>query len=196
MGLLQHHLGRLHNPCLSAWCGMPATPTAPALALEVHPDLLVQQLINGLTIGGFYALVALGYTMVYGVLKLINFAHGDLFMWGAYVGWVALTFILGSAFKTGLLAIVPVTVVILVARALLGITIERAPTAHCAPPAGWPPIISALGAAFILESASRNIWGASYKIYPAAAAPRRHRHRRRRPCASPRSSPSWSAASS
>ena len=51
-------------------------------------ELFVQNVINGLTIGAFYVLVALGYTMVYGVLKLINFAHGDLFMWGAYLGWV------------------------------------------------------------------------------------------------------------
>ena len=51
---------------------------------------LLQQLINGLTIGSFYALIALGYTMVYGVLKLINFAHGDLFMLGAYLGLVTL----------------------------------------------------------------------------------------------------------
>jgi len=51
-------------------------------------DLFVQNVINGLTIGAFYALVALGYTMVYGVLKLINFAHGDLFMWApTWLGW-------------------------------------------------------------------------------------------------------------
>ena len=54
-------------------------------------ELLAQNLLNGLTIGAFYALVALGYTMVYGVLKLINFAHGDLFMWGAYLGWTFLS---------------------------------------------------------------------------------------------------------
>jgi branched-chain amino acid transport system permease protein len=51
-------------------------------------EIFVQNVINGVTIGTFYALVALGYTMVYGVLKLINFAHGDLFMWGAYLGSV------------------------------------------------------------------------------------------------------------
>lgn len=54
-------------------------------------ELLAQYLLNGITIGAFYALVALGYTMVYGVLKLINFAHGDLFMWGAYLGYTGLT---------------------------------------------------------------------------------------------------------
>ena len=61
---------------------------------------LTQQMINGITIGAFYALVALGYTMVYGVLKMINFAHGDLFMWGAYLGLTGLT-LLGGVFASG-----------------------------------------------------------------------------------------------
>ena len=51
---------------------------------------VLQQLVNGLTVGGIYALIALGYTMVYGVLRLINFAHGDLCIFGAYIGLVAL----------------------------------------------------------------------------------------------------------
>jgi branched-chain amino acid transport system permease protein len=135
-------------------------------------ELLIQQLINGLTIGGFYALVALGYTMVYGVLKLINFAHGDLFMWGAYVGWVALTFILGSVFKTGLLAIVPAVVFLVLTIGIIGITIERIAYRPLRTSGRLAPIISALGAAFILESASRNIWGASYKVYPPELLPR------------------------
>ena len=50
-------------------------------------DTFVQQLINGLTIGSIYALIALGYTMVYGILRLINFAHGDIYMLGAYAGF-------------------------------------------------------------------------------------------------------------
>jgi branched-chain amino acid transport system permease protein len=54
-------------------------------------DVFVQQTINGLTVGGIYALIALGYTMVYGVLRLINFAHGDLSVLGAYVGLVVLS---------------------------------------------------------------------------------------------------------
>ena len=58
-------------------------------------ELLAQNILNGVTIGAFYALVALGYTMVYGVLKLINFAHGDLFMWGAYLGYTGFTLLAG-----------------------------------------------------------------------------------------------------
>ena len=59
-------------------------------------DIFFQQLINGLTIGSLYALVALGYTMVYGVMKLINFAHGDLVAFSAYVGLTILTQFYGS----------------------------------------------------------------------------------------------------
>ena len=54
-------------------------------------DTFVQQLINGLTIGSIYALIALGYTMVYGILRLINFAHGDIYMVGAYAGFILAT---------------------------------------------------------------------------------------------------------
>ena len=58
-------------------------------------DILLQQLANGLILGSFYALVALGYTMVYGIIKLLNFAHGDIYMAGAFVGWVALGYFAG-----------------------------------------------------------------------------------------------------
>ena len=54
-------------------------------------DLVLQQVINGVTIGAIYSLVALGYTMVYGIIRLINFAHGAVFMWGAYAGMFLLT---------------------------------------------------------------------------------------------------------
>ena len=71
-------------------------------------DIFLQQLINGLTIGSLYALVALGYTMVYGVMKLINFAHGDLVAFSAFVGLTIYTQILGE----GITAIVAVVTVL------------------------------------------------------------------------------------
>lgn len=61
-----------------------------------------QQLINGLSLGSIYALIALGYTMVYGIIKLINFAHGDIYMLGAYIGFMAIT-VLGVGFFPALL---------------------------------------------------------------------------------------------
>jgi len=65
--------------------------------------IILEQLLNGLTIGSFYALIALGYSMVYGVMKLINFAHGDLFALGSYLGYTLLVF--GSTYVTATLGI-------------------------------------------------------------------------------------------
>lgn len=134
-------------------------------------ELFVQQLINGLTIGGFYALVALGYTMVYGVLKLINFAHGDLFMWGAYLGWFGLTVVFAALVKTGLLSIVPAVVLLLLTIGIVGVTLERVAYRPLRRSGRLAPVISALGVAFILQSVARNVWGASYKVYPPELLP-------------------------
>ncbi len=134
-------------------------------------EQFIQHVINGLTIGAFYALVALGYTMVYGVLKLINFAHGDLFMWGAYLGWTVLAG-LGALFaRSGVWALAPTFVLAMVSVALLGVLIERVAYRPLRRASRLAPIISALGAAFVLESVARNVWGASYKVYPPELLP-------------------------
>jgi len=134
-------------------------------------EQLIQHLINGITIGAFYALVALGYTMVYGVLKLINFAHGDLFMWGAYLGWTVLAGAGALLAKTGPALLAPTFVLAMVSVALIGVLIERVAYRPLRRASRLAPIISALGAAFVLESLARNIWGASYKVYPASILP-------------------------
>jgi branched-chain amino acid transport system permease protein len=134
-------------------------------------ELFVQQLINGLTIGAFYALVALGYTMVYGVLKLINFAHGGLFMWGAYLGWMGLTVALTAVFQNSVFALIPVVIGVMVTVGIMGVLIERVAYRPLRRAGRLPPIISALGVAFILESVARNVWGASYKVYPPGLLP-------------------------
>jgi branched-chain amino acid transport system permease protein len=131
----------------------------------------IQHMINGVTIGAFYALVALGYTMVFGVLRLINFAHGDLFMWGAYIGWTALSMLLGAAVGSGPLLIIPAFVAAMVTIALIGVLIERVAYRPLRRASRLAPIISALGAAFVLESVARNVWGASYKVYPSGLVP-------------------------
>ena len=130
----------------------------------------LQQMINGITIGAFYSLVALGYTMVYGVLKLINFAHGDLFMWGAYVGLTGLNVVLALLAQTSPLAILPAVVVVMVTVALVGVLVERVAYRPLRTAGRLAPVISALGVAFILQSLARNIYGASYKTYPAGVA--------------------------
>ncbi len=132
---------------------------------------LIQQLINGVTIGAFYALVALGYTMVYGVLKLINFAHGDLFMWGAYLGLTGLSALLALLAQTSAWAILPVVIIVMVSVALIGVLIERVAYRPLRTAGRLAPVISALGAAFILESLARNVYGASWKTYPAGITP-------------------------
>lgn len=129
-------------------------------------EKFLQQLINGMTIGGFYAVVALGYTMVYGVLKLINFAHGDMFMWGTLAGWGLLTGALASQTDKDAVAILTVSVLIVAFIGMMGMTIERIAYRPLRTAGRLSPIISALGAAFILESVARNVSGASYNTYP------------------------------
>ncbi len=132
---------------------------------------LLQQLINGITIGSFYALVALGYTMVYGVLKLINFAHGDLFMWGAYIGLTGLSVLVALLAQGGPGMIFPVAVIVIVTIALVGVLIERVAYRPLRSAGRLAPVISALGTAFILQSLARNVYGASWKTYPPGLVP-------------------------
>src|SRR3954464_8427593 len=87
-------------------------------------DSFLQQLINGISLGSIYALVALGYTMVYGVLRLINFAHGDVYMLGAYFGYFISRWLKG-VFPSGLLDTAAVMLLSMAACALIGVLIER-----------------------------------------------------------------------
>lgn len=133
-------------------------------------DLVLQQTINGLTMGAIYAIVGLGYTMVYGIIRLINFAHGAVFMVGAYVGLSMLEFLGGAHPAIG---IVPALLLALVIPALvcagLGFAMDtfvyrklRARRAHL-----LIPLIAALGISLILETSSMLIWGKEFKVYPA-----------------------------
>jgi branched-chain amino acid transport system permease protein len=132
-------------------------------------ELLPQQLINGLTIGSVYALIALGYTMVYGVLQLINFAHGDLFMLGAMVA----VFVLAGMAVTEPLALsvaVPIlAAVFLVCMAVvaaLGVTIERLAYRPLRTAGRLSPLISALGVSVFLENATMNVVGPGPRFFP------------------------------
>ncbi|MBC7781785.1 MAG: branched-chain amino acid ABC transporter permease, partial [Proteobacteria bacterium] len=88
-------------------------------------DIFLQQLINGLVLGSIYALVALGYTMVYGILGLINFAHGDIVMVGALTALTVITGLAGGAVPVPLILGLALLAAVLVCMAL-GLTIERA----------------------------------------------------------------------
>jgi branched-chain amino acid transport system permease protein len=135
--------------------------------------VIVEQLINGLTIGSFYGLIALGYSMVYGVLKLINFAHGDFFALGSYIGYTLLVF--ASGFVTthvglwgGLLVTVAVAALCL---AVVGVLVERVAYRPIYPAGRLPAVVSALGASIIIQNLIMIIWGPRYQAYPAALIP-------------------------
>ncbi len=131
----------------------------------------LQQMINGITIGAFYALVALGYTMVYGVLKMINFAHGDLFMWGAFLALTGLKAAQGLVGQAHLWMVGPVFMLVILCVALIGVLVERVAYRPLRSAGRLAPIISALGVAFILESLARNIYGPRWLSMPAGFVP-------------------------
>jgi branched-chain amino acid transport system permease protein len=127
----------------------------------------VQELVNGLTTGSVYALIALGYSMVYGVLKLLNFAHGDLFMVGAFIGYFVIQWFGGSSALS-----VPVPIVLLVMFVLagggvgaLGVAIERFAYRPLRDAPRIAPLITALGVSFFLENTVLLLFGGSYRVY-------------------------------
>ena len=132
-------------------------------------QILPQQLVFGLALGAVYGLIALGYTMVYGILMMINFAHGELFMIGAYVGWAALTWLI-NAHLGGLHPAWVVPVLLLMAMsasALLGVTLERLAyrPLYTRGATRLGPLISAVGASIFLQNAVMLTQGARMKVY-------------------------------
>ena len=130
------------------------------------PQLFLQQLANGLTLGAIYALIALGYTMVYGVIQLINFAHGEVFMVGAYLALTVILLVGGSGW--------PWWVMLLVCGAgamtgcgLLGLAVERAayrPIRHLP---RLNALITAIGVSFFLQNALMLVYGATDRQFPS-----------------------------
>lgn len=89
-------------------------------------DMWLQQLLNAISLGAIYALIALGYTMVYGIIKLINFAHGDVFMVGAFLGYYAMLLVDGTPLGANpLTKLLVALLVAMIGSTLLGVTIER-----------------------------------------------------------------------
>jgi branched-chain amino acid transport system permease protein len=124
-------------------------------------DLFIQQLINGLNAGSIYALVAIGYTMVYGIIKLINFAHGEIMMFGAYFA-----FIFASTFPFDL----PFYIVILISMilaALLGMLIERVAYRKLRKAPRISALITAIGVSLFLQTLALLVFGSSPKKMPS-----------------------------
>lgn len=131
-------------------------------------ETILQNVINALQWGSFYALIALGYTLVYGVLTLINFAHGDVFMVGAYIAFFVATFLLGIAGMPGWVALALTIPLTMILTSVVGVTLERV---------AYRPlrrkganrlyvVITALMCGLILEHANLALLGASRKAFP------------------------------
>ena len=132
---------------------------------------VTQQFVNALTLGSIYALIALGYTMVYGIIELINFAHGDVFMVGAFVSMWLLTIPLGLTGALNdpvqlALVLVPVLLVTMVVMGLVGVTIERFAYRPLRNAPRLAPLITAIGVSFILQNIIQVVFGPSPRNVP------------------------------
>ena len=116
-------------------------------------------LINGLSLGSVYAIIALGYTMVYGIAKMLNFAHGDVIMIGGYVCFV-------SVMSLGLGA-VPSILLAIIACTLLGILVERLAYKPLRQAPSLAVLITAIGVSYFLQNAALLIWGSAGKVFPS-----------------------------
>jgi branched-chain amino acid transport system permease protein len=132
-------------------------------------ELIVQQLINGLSLGGIYALIALGYTMVYGIIELINFAHGDVYTLGTFFSLAILALLGVTGIVTGPMLVVVVAVTLIGAMLLCGLTgviIERLAYRRLRNAPRLAPLITAIGMSFILENVMQYWRGPSPVPFP------------------------------
>jgi branched-chain amino acid transport system permease protein len=127
----------------------------------------LQQLVNGLSLGSIYALIALGYTMVYGVLRLINFAHGDVYMVGAYAGYFLSRKLQGS--EPSLVSALLVMLGSMIACAFLGILIERLAYRPVRREARLTLLITAIGVSLFIENVAQLVFGPDPKFFPSLA---------------------------
>ena len=130
--------------------------------------MLIQQAINGLTLGSIYALVALGYTLVYGILLLINFAHSEVFMVGAYIGLGAVLLFAGLLPGSPAAAAVFALVFSMAATGVLGVVIEAVAYRPLRSAPRLAPLISALGVSIFLQNIMMLLFGAESKTFPDA----------------------------
>ena len=121
-------------------------------------DQFLQQMVNGLSLGSIYALIALGYTMVYGIIKLINFAHGDVYMIGAYIGFAATTY--------AHLGFFPALILSMIVCAILGMIIERVAYKPLRNSSRITVLITAIGVSLLLEYSMMFFVGAEVRSYP------------------------------
>ncbi|WP_439519888.1 branched-chain amino acid ABC transporter permease [Hydrogenophaga sp.] len=131
-------------------------------------EVLLQQIINGLVLGSMYALVALGYTMVYGIIGLINFAHGDVLMVGALTSWTVIGWMMDAS--TGLptwLVLLFATIIAMVVCAVLNFSIEKLAYRPLRNSNRLAPLITAIGMSLLLQTFAMIIWAPNPKSYPS-----------------------------
>ena len=126
-------------------------------------SLLLQQLVNGITLGGVYALIAVGYTMVYGVIQLINFAHGEIYMLGGFLAYT-LVAVLGMPFF-------PAFILTLLICALLGIILDFVAYRPLRKAPRLAALITAIGMSIFLQNMAMLVWGSQIKSYPRDILP-------------------------
>ena len=124
---------------------------------------LLQQCINGLALGAIYALIALGYTMVYGVLRFINFAHSDVFMIGAFSGYYLSRYLPAASAPAGILVLLGAMVIC----ALLGVLIEKFAYRPLRGRSTLTVLITAIGVSLLLQNLGQRVFGANPKSFPA-----------------------------
>jgi branched-chain amino acid transport system permease protein len=127
----------------------------------------LQQLVNGLSLGSIYALIALGYTMVYGVLRLINFAHGDVYMLGAYTGYYLSRKLKGD--EPSLPSALLVMLGAMLTCALIGVVIERFAYRPVRRAARLTLLITAIGVSLFIENTAQLVFGPDPKFFPSLA---------------------------
>lgn len=128
-------------------------------------DIFIQQLINGLVLGSMYALVALGYTMVYGIINLINFAHGEVLMVGALVSWTVVTALGDTGWPGWVLLSLSLVAAVLVCMAL-NVAIEKLAYRPLRNAPRLAPLITAMGMSLLLQTLAMILWKPDYKPYP------------------------------
>jgi branched-chain amino acid transport system permease protein len=135
-------------------------------------DIFLQQLINGVTLGSVYALVALGYTMVYGIIGLINFAHGEVVMIGAMVSLTVVTALLGAQVPLPFFAIVIAGLLVAIPVCMaIAFGMERIAYRPLRKAPRLAPLITAIGMSIILQNLALVIWGRNYRTFPPLIHP-------------------------
>jgi branched-chain amino acid transport system permease protein len=129
-------------------------------------EYFLQQLINGITLGSIYGLIAIGYTMVYGIIGMINFAHGDVFMVGSFIALIAFLVLVSIGLTAIPLALLAVLLIAMALTALYGWTVERLAYRPLRRSFRLAPLISAIGMSIVLQNYAQIVQGARVKPLP------------------------------